>query len=123
MRLIGRYENGNITGTFLRVINGKPQRGAFTALLIYPDPSSYAPATEKAATEKLSFSSPPAALQDLSGQDRDQPSMDVSAIPMENKSAASRFIDVHSLAHLVPPAAGVIPPGINMGGGGGMGMS
>jgi hypothetical protein len=35
-----------------------------------------------------------------------------------------RYTDVHDLAHLVPPAAGVIPPGMGMfGGGGGASMS
>ncbi|HOK57817.1 MAG TPA: hypothetical protein PK659_02900 [Methanothrix sp.] len=113
IRLIGRCSDEEMRGTFYRSDStGNAESGEFEAILINPDTSGYTPVKE--AQSEVGASQPAAIT---SGNT-------TSAEPSEAQAtgAQSRYTDVHSLAHLVPPAAGVIPPGINMGGAGGMGM-
>lgn len=108
IRLTGSFAGEEMRGTFYRSdAMGNAESGEFEAILINPDTSGYTPVKE--AQPDIVTSQPESAPNTT------------SAGPSET-GAQSRYTDVHSLAHLVPPAAGVIPPGINMGGAGGMGM-
>ncbi len=109
IKLIGSYADEEMRGTFYRADSmGNTASGEFDAILINPDTFGYTPVEEKHMEEAKETSEQTIPVQaDTSNQSSD---------------SGSRYIDVHSLAHLVPPAAGVIPPGISMGGAGGMGM-
>lgn len=114
IRLIGSFANEEMRGTFYRSDSiGNAENGEFEAILINPDTSAYTPVKE--TLPEISTSQP--ALTTTSDN-----TSGTSPSETQGTGAQSRYTDVHSLAHLVPPAAGVIPPGINMGGAGGMGM-
>lgn len=124
IRLLGSYANESILGTyFLQDSSGIASRGDFSAMLINPSTSGYTPVAEQGQETHFipASSSLPETptIETITANATD--STDASS-GETGTGNSSRFIDVHSLAHLVPPAAGVIPPGINMGGGGGMGM-
>lgn len=112
IRLIGSCANEEMRGRFYRSDSlGNAESGEFGAILINPDTSGYTPVKE--AQPNIDALQPAATVTPAN----------TSTAPSEAQDTAqSRYTDVHSLAHLVPPAAGVIPPGINMGGAGGMGM-
>ncbi|NYT02020.1 MAG: hypothetical protein GKC10_04600 [Methanosarcinales archaeon] len=114
-RLVGRSSQEAIEGDYFRTdALGKVDNGAFTAFLINPDTSGYTPVQET-ALPAAETSTAASAIPETAPV---APNQTESVQP----AARSGYTDVHDLAHLVPPAAGVIPPGINMGGGGGMGM-
>jgi len=116
IRLVGDYSEETIEGDYFKTDTlGKVDNGVFTAFLINPDTSGYSPVEEKA----LSAAETPAPVSVVPEAAPVSANQSQSVLP----AASSGYTDVHDLAHLVPPAAGVIPPGINMGGGGGMGMS
>ncbi|MCX8206841.1 MAG: hypothetical protein N3G75_03310 [Methanothrix sp.] len=114
IRLIGSCANEEMRGTFYRSDSiGNAERGEFEAILINPDTSGYTPVKETLPDISASEPAPAITSENTSG---------TSLSESQGTGAKNRYTDVHSLAHLVPPAAGVIPPGINMGGAGGMGM-
>ncbi|MBN1323477.1 MAG: hypothetical protein JW986_05685 [Methanotrichaceae archaeon] len=85
--------------------------GTFDGLLINPDRGSYLPAAVGASAGSEPASS---AVEGQTTSDQ----------VVAAETGDSKYTDVHDLAHLVPPAAGVIPPGMGMfGGGGGASMS
>ncbi|MDH7596130.1 MAG: hypothetical protein QHG98_00080 [Methanothrix sp.] len=114
IRLIGSCSDEEMRGTFYRSDSiGNAESGDFEAILINPDTSGYTPVME--AQSEAGASQPASAIASDN-------TSDTASSEAQTTGAQSRYTDVHSLAHLVPPAAGVIPPGINMGGAGGMGM-
>ncbi|MCQ8902687.1 MAG: hypothetical protein NQU42_01120 [Methanothrix sp.] len=109
IKLIGSCTDEEMRGTFYRADHiGNAESGEFEAILINPDTSGYTPVKE---------AQPEIGTESSITSDNTSSSSGTQAT-----GGQSRYTDVHSLAHLVPPAAGVIPPGINMGGAGGMGM-
>lgn len=113
IKLIGSCADEEMHGTFYRSDSmGNAETGEFNAILINPDTSGYTPVKE---AQPEIVTSQPAAI--TSGN-----TSGTAPSEAQGTGTQSRYTDVHSLAHLVPPAAGVIPPGINMGGAGGMGM-
>lgn len=114
IRLSGSCAGEEMRGTFYRSDSiGNAERGEFEAILINPDTSGYTPVRE--SLPDISTSHPASTITSDN-------TSDTATSKTQVTGSQSRYTDVRSLAHLVPPAAGVIPPGINMGGAGGMGM-
>lgn len=133
VRLVGSYANESILGSYnVSDSSGGASNGDFSAMLIVPSTSGYTPVEEESqesafisasSSEKVTATNAATSVNaaDLTTSANATDSTDASSAETDT-GTADKFVDVHSLAHLVPPAAGVIPPGINMGGGGGMGM-
>ncbi len=102
-RMEGRFSWADAMGGY--------SSGTFDGVLINPDRGSYLPAAVSASDGSESASR---AVDEQTTSDQ----------VVAAGTGDSKYTDVHDLAHLVPPAAGVIPPGMGMfGGGGGASMS
>jgi hypothetical protein len=113
LTLTGDVSNESATGRFFRADSqGQIDSGPFSAIMINPDSTAYTPTEE--AEEVRWVQTAKNETAEVKGDTT------VAGRSAEQK----RYTDVHDLAHLVPPAAGVIPPGMGMfGGGGGASMS
>jgi len=110
-RMSGIFANEGISGNFSQVSGGKMVgKGAFSAMWINPDTSSYAPATieqQKPETTATAGSTDVAASEATTANE--------TTVQPAKKS---RFVDVHEYADKIGPGGDLsgVPPG--MGGGG-----
>jgi len=110
-RMSGIFADEGISGNFSRVSGGKMVgKGAFSAMWINPDTSSYAPATIE---QQKPETTAPAETTDVAASE----ATTTDETP-EQPAKKSRFVDVHEYADKIGPGGDLsgIPPG--MGGGG-----
>jgi hypothetical protein len=109
-KMSGIFANEGISGNFSQVSGGKMAgKGAFSAMWINPDTSSYAPAT----IEQPKSETAKAGATDVSTSE----AATTNETP-EQPATKSRFVDVHEYADKIGPGGDLsgVPPG--MGGGG-----
>ncbi len=109
-KMSGIFANEGISGNFSQVSGGKMiGKGAFSAMWINPDTSSYAPATIE---QQKPAATAPAEVTEAAAADN---TTDQTSAQSAKKS---RFVDVHEYADKIGPGGDLsgVPPG--MGGGG-----